>query len=78
MAELNVGNGSLVQIPSGASYGFYAPWAIAVDGTHVWAVDHGGNSVTEFSRRMTRWRGNDCALLPDRQIFDSRTPVVPS
>ena len=46
--ELNASNGSLVQTLSGASYGFDNPWAIAVDGTHLWVANHAGNSVTEF------------------------------
>jgi hypothetical protein len=38
-----------VRTLSGDSYGFDNPWAIAVDGTHVWVANHQGNSVTELS-----------------------------
>ena len=47
MTELNAGDGSLVSILSGASYGFNAPRAIADDGSRIWVANAGGNSVTE-------------------------------
>ena len=48
VTELNASDGSWVQTLSGGSYGFNAPYAIAVDSTHVWVADANGDSVTEL------------------------------
>jgi len=41
--------GALVKVIASSSYGFNSPLAIASDGTHVWAANASGNSVTELS-----------------------------
>ncbi len=43
-----------VRVYSGRSYGFNYPFAIAVDGTHVWVANYIGDSVTELSARDGR------------------------
>ena len=37
------------------SYRFNAPWAMAVDGTHVWVTNWFGDSVTELNASNGRW-----------------------
>ena len=49
LTELNLSNGSLVRVVSGASYGFNGPAALASDGTHLWVANFFGNSVTELN-----------------------------
>ena len=44
-----VRHGALVQVLTGSSYGFNYPDAISSDGTHVWAANYGGDSVTELN-----------------------------
>ena len=40
---------NVVSVYSGDSYGFNHPLAIAVDGTHIWVANYGGDSVTELN-----------------------------
>ena len=49
VTELNLSDGSLVRVVSGASYGFNGPAALASDGTHLWVANFFGNSVTELN-----------------------------
>jgi hypothetical protein len=51
VTELNAGNGSPVQVLTGASYDFLGPWGMAVEGTYIWVTNSGGNSVTELTAR---------------------------
>ena len=48
VTELNASTGALVKLFSAQSYGFNGPFAVAVDGTHVFVANHFGDSVTEF------------------------------
>ena len=43
-----IDDGGLVQVLSSASYGFFYPCAIAVEGANIWVVNYGGHSVTEL------------------------------
>jgi DNA-binding beta-propeller fold protein YncE len=43
VTELNSSTGALVQILSGASFGFDNPDAVSSDGTHVWVASSSGN-----------------------------------
>ena len=55
VTELNASDGSWVQTLSGGSYGFNAPYAIAVDGAHVWVANSSGDSVTELNASNGSW-----------------------
>ena len=46
VTEVNASDGSLVRVLSDSSYGLDSPIGITFDGSHLWTVNNGGNSVT--------------------------------
>jgi DNA-binding beta-propeller fold protein YncE len=48
VTELKAPTGALVQVISGSSYGFVAPYAISSDGSDVWVANYDGQSVSVF------------------------------
>ena len=55
VTEIKASSGEWIQTISNATnpdYDFNGPFSIAFDGTHLWAVNYFGNSVTGFFLRM--------------------------
>ena len=50
VTELNAATGALVQVISGASYGFATPVGISCDGTHVWVANDGTPALAPLAR----------------------------
>jgi hypothetical protein len=49
VTKLSASTGALVKVISGSAYKFDDAAAVVSDGTHVWVVNAGGDSVTELS-----------------------------